>query len=173
MQPGKYPLTLIFIHWMTLALLILNFLLGKNLENYDFTAENFRYYRVHALVGALIFFMTLWRLYLLKKHRDKLPELEYYSAAHRLMVKGVHLLIYLLLLAIPLSGIYMIYSSGAYVVDLGKPFPEGAKLSHDLIEFHETLVGILIVLVVLHLAGVLHYKYKKDDEILRRMLFFL
>ncbi len=167
----KYPVTMIFIHWLTVVLLAINFLIGKNLEYLDFDAENFKYYRLHALTGAVIFFITVWRLILLKRNKDQLPVLEFYGKFHELSYKVVHALIYLMLLLVPVVGFITIFKSGAYVVDLGKPFPEGAKLNHDLVEIHELLVGFLIILILVHVAGVIIYRFKKDPDILKRMSF--
>jgi len=174
----KYPKFIIFAHWLTLILFLINVALGLQLEVVAeeiagteglITPENFKYYRTHALIGAAILIITLIRLFVKIKNKDRLPQLEYYSEFHKKIVNLTHALIYLLLIAVPLVGIINMYQAGVFGVCFGKPFPENAYLSETLSELHETLVKVLFILVAGHVAGVIMYILKTGDNILKRM----
>jgi cytochrome b561 len=133
----KYPASIIVLHWLTVLLIAWVAFMGFGLEDYEFNAENFSRFRNHALMGMLILIITLIRLFLLRKHKDRLPQLNYYSNFHKFTVNAVHTLMYLLLIFIPIAGFINVYQTGAFGFCFGKPFPEGAQLSETLHEIHE------------------------------------
>ncbi|NPA42563.1 MAG: hypothetical protein GXO27_00845 [Chlorobi bacterium] len=169
----KYPAFIIIAHWLTAVLLVINALLGFQLEEVaeheGITPETFGYFRTHALIGAAILVITLIRWFVKFKNRDRLPELEYYGDWHKKLVNGIHALIYLLLILVPLTGIINMYQAGVFGVCFGKPFPEEVYLSESLTEIHETLVKLLFALVAAHVAGVISYILKTKENILKRM----
>jgi len=166
----KYPKSLILLHWLTLILFITVFLLGLSMEKYEFNAENFNHYRAHALLGMLIMILTLIRLFIKQKHKNNLPsEIEYYSNGHKFFVKSVQNLIYLLLIITPLAGFMMVYQTGALQYDLGGPFPEGAKFDEGMKILHKSLVLTLVGLIVIHVTGIVVYKIKTGENLLKRM----
>jgi len=86
-----------------------------------------------------------------------------------------HLGIYVLMLAIPLSGWIMSSAKGVQTVWFGVlPLPDlvarDKALGHQLEELHSALAVGLMVLVGVHVAAALyHYRVLKDD-ILQRMM---
>ncbi len=169
MEAQKYPKPMIFLHWFTLILLVIEIILGLNLENKEFAPKDFNWFRAHALLGVLIMILTIVRLFIRMKNKGRLPEIEFYSKMHKAMVTGVHHAMYTLLIVIPAIGFYMVYKTGALQYDLGGPFPEGAKLDEGLHEIHESLVWVLVALVALHVGGVILYKIKTGESLLKRM----
>ncbi len=169
MKNKKYPKPLIFLHWFTLILLVIEIILGLSLEDKEFSPKDFNWFRAHALLGVLIMILTFIRLYVRIKNKNRLPEIEFYGNMHKVIVTGVHHALYTLLIIIPAVGFYMVYQTGALQYDLGGPFPEGAQLDESLHEIHESLVYVLIALVAMHVAGVMMYKMKTGENLLRRM----
>jgi len=169
----KYPPFVIIAHWLTVILLVVNVYMGFKLEDLaesqGLTEATFGNFRTHALVGMLILLITLARMYVKRKHKDELPQLQYYGETHKKIVNLVHALMYLMLILIPITGLINVYQSGVFGVCFGKPFPENAALSETWHEIHEFLVKILLVLVAAHVAGVFMYIAKTKENILKRM----
>lgn len=168
MSTQKYPKTMIILHWLTVVLVAIEIIIGLNLTKLDYTPENFNAYRAHAFIGMFIMFITIYRMIYKRKHLNEIPPLEYYSEAHKKLVNGIHLLMYILLIVIPALGFYIIYKTGGLKYDLGGPFPS-TKPDESLVEIHETLVWILLVLVAAHVGGIFMYYLKKGENLLKRM----
>ena len=170
----KYPKAMIIIHWLTVILLAFVFIRGKSLESLDFNAENMNTFRSHAVPGMFILILTLIRLFVQKKNKNKAPkEIEYYGQAHKMMVKAVNILIYVLLILTPTIGFIMIFKTGALSYDFGGAFPTGAHFNETLEVLHKAFVFSLLGMVALHVAGVVIYKIKKGENLVKRMCLFL
>ncbi len=120
-------------------------------------------------IFALIAIRVLWRV------THKPPAfLTSYSALERKVATATHHLMYLLMVAIPLTGLLMsIY--GKYSVNwFGIELIKGAdnKGLRDLFEgFHEFVGIVLLVFVALHVLGALKHKFIDKDDTLKRMSF--
>ena len=166
----KYPKSLIIIHWLTVILFAVVFYAGITMEDYEFNEANMNRYRFHALLGVLIALLTIIRIFIKRKNKDNLPEdIEYYSPAHEKFVKLVLSLMYPLLIIAPIVGFIMVYQTGALQYDLGGAFPEGAKFNETLEETHKVLIFSLLALIVLHISGVIMYKLKTGENLIKRM----
>jgi len=165
---------MIIIHWLTVILLILVFVRGKALENVEFNAENVNTFRAHAIPGMLILILTIIRLFIKNKNKNKVPkEIEYYSTGHKMMVNTVIKLIYVLLILTPIIGFMMIFKTGAMAYDFGGEFPTGVAFNETLEVLHKAFIFSLLGMVVLHVAGVVIYKFKKGENLLKRMCMLL
>lgn len=170
MKPQKYPKALIFIHWLTVVLLAIEFYAGITMEEYEFNEANMNRYRFHALLGVALLLLTLVRLIIKKKNKDNLPEeITYYSDMHKKFIHLVQFLIYAILLIAPVIGFIMVYQTGALDYDLGGPFPEGAHFNETLEELHKFLVFLLAGLVGIHVAGIIMYNLKNKENLIKRM----
>ncbi len=173
-KPNKYPKAMIIIHWLTVLLLVFVFARGKMLENLEFNAENMNTFRSHAVPGMVILILTLVRFFIKKWNKDNVPqEIEYYSNGHKMMVKAVNTLIYILLILTPMIGFIMIYKTGASDYDFGGTFPTDANFDETLEVLHRLFVFSLLGMIVLHVVGVLIYKIKKGENLVKRMCVFL
>ena len=171
---AKYPKAMIIIHWLTVILLIIVFIKGKALEGLDFNAENMNTFRTHAIPGMVILILTLIRLFVKRRNRNNVPkEIEYYGAVHKLMVNTVNKLIYILLILTPMIGFMMIYKTGVLAYDFGGAFPEGVHFNETLEVLHKVFVFSLLGMVLLHVAGVVIYRVKTGENLVKRMCMFL
>jgi len=167
---SKYPKPMIAIHWLTVLVLITVSILGISMEEYEFNEANFNHYRIHAIVGMFLLILTLIRLYFRKKFKNKLPkEINYYSNTHKFIVKLVVKLLYFFLILTPILGFLMIYQTGAMQADFGGAFPEGAEMNETLELLHKISIFFLVSLSVVHLAGVIIYKFKSGENIVMKM----
>lgn len=82
-------------------------------------------------------------------------------------------LLYLLLLAIPLSGWVMAGGHGDALAWFGTPLPalvqKGSALGRPAHEAHELLGWVLLALVALHVLAALKHHFVARNDVLRRM----
>jgi len=165
----QYSIRITLVHWLTLLLFIAAFYLGHTLDEMKEATDKMRLYPIHFIVGDLIFLLTLIRAYFLRKD-GKLPPIEGGSDVANKVATGIHHLLYLLLIAIPVSGMIMINTTGLLdalrLHDAGK-LPDLEKfVIHDV---HGTLVGILVVTIALHAAAAIYHQFILKDNLIRRM----
>ena len=172
--PSKYPKAMIVMHWLTVVLLIFVFIKGQTVESLDFNAENMNTFRSHAIPGMLILILTLIRLFVKNKNKNNFPEdIKYFSSGHKLLVNTVNKLMYVLLIITPLIGFIMVYKTGALAYDFGGAFPDGASFNETLEVLHKVFVFTLLGVVALHILGVIIYKIKTGNNLLKRMCILL
>lgn len=165
----QYSSRMVIVHWLTLALLIAAWYLGESVHDARYGGNaTIAAYVIHALVGGSILLLTLARLFF--RNKDGTPP----AMGDTLMdkvAKGMHHLLYLLLVLLPVSGTMQIVTS-----DLGKALLAGdASLIPQKFTgvtahvVHETLVTVLIVVVVIHLLGALKHQFIMKDGLMSRM----
>jgi len=91
------------------------------------------------------------------------------------LARALHLLLYLLMIAIPLSGWLMSSAKGFQTIYFGiLPLPDVVHKNRELGELlqtlHSTLNLCLAALVVVHVAAVLKHQLLDRDQVFRRML---
>ena len=149
MNHHKYPLSIRVFHWVTAAVILGQIIFGFLME--DLPKSVIKY---HLIVGVFILSLALIRigLRIANKHHmpGRPPKL---SSREWLAAKMGHWLLYLTIIALPLTGVY------GY---LGK--------NHDVLEIHETLVWIFIVLVCGHMAAVLGHIFIHKVNIMKRIV---
>ena len=86
-----------------------------------------------------------------------------------------HGLLYLLLIATPLVGIYLAFLRGDAVsffslFTIPSPIAVDRDMARQVKELHETLANALVILAVLHAVAALARHYMLKDDVLERML---
>ena len=178
MYPETYTRTAIALHWLIALLIVGGFSLGWIMTDIPgFTLMKLKYYSWHKWIGVTIFALVALRLMWRATHRS--PPLPRGMAAwQRIAANGVHALLYLLMVAIPVTG--YLYSSAANipVVYLGVvPLPTligpNPELKPILREAHVLLDYTLLGVVCLHVLAVLKHQLIDRDKLLSRMLPFI
>lgn len=129
------------------------------------------YFNLHKSIGitllALIAFRVFWRI------THKPPALlSSYSAIERKLATGAHHLLYLLMVALPVSGIIMAISSKYGVKWFGLEFLPGldnAGLRDVFKEAHEIIGVIILLVIIVHILGALKHKFIDKDTTMQRM----
>jgi len=173
-KPTKYPKPMIAIHWLSVILLATVFIIGKGLEEFEFNEANMDQYRKHAILGMLLLILTVVRIVIKRKNKNNIPaEITYYSEAHKKLVTTILKLIYAFLIITPLTGFIMIFQTGAMAADFGGPFPTGVHFNEILEVIHKASIFILVTSVVMHIVGVILYKIKTGENLIKRMCMLL
>ncbi len=157
MTPLNYSKTQIALHWLIALLVLFQVLVHDEIVQLwtgrmDGTLPNVPTPNVHVAVGFLIFALVLWRLALRLRRGVPAPPASEHPVL-KLVASGTHLLFYVLLIGMPLSG------AAAWILGVAP-----AAQAHSVAE------KVLIVLVVLHAIAALaqHFWFKTD--VLKRML---
>ncbi|MEZ0496723.1 cytochrome b [Sphingomonas sp. IW22] len=159
------------LHWAMAALIIFNLLAGLF---HDALEGIVRLMPVHKATGILILTLTLVRIGWRLTHRP--PPLPAETAIwERGAAHAVHLTLYSLMLAMPISGWIMSSASPNPISFYGLfDVPKFAVTRGDSLwstahEGHEVLGLIMLALVVLHIAAALRHHFILKDHVLRRM----
>jgi len=192
--PSRYTKTAIILHWLIAIFIALMFVLGWYMAElpkeapkqmaYDLfdlgvytwqVAEEISprtfYFNLHKSLGltvlALIFLRVLWRI----THTPP-AALSSYKAIEKKVATATHHSLYLLMLAVPVTGLIMAINSKYGVKWFGIDVIAGLdnKPVRDFFECTHEFVGIvLLVLIGIHLLGALKHKFIDKDNTMSRM----
>ncbi len=157
MQPTSYSGTQIILHWTIAALVFFQILMHEGIVKVwegrtEGTLPNQPTINPHAIAGALILVLVLWRLKLRRRRGvPGLPEGEH--PALRVMATGMHAALNLLLILMALSGMAA-WISGIEAIG----------------EAHSIARLALVPLVLLHILAALYHHFWLRTDVLRRML---
>lgn len=168
----QYSNRMIFVHWLTLALLVAAWFLGEELaEATDESQATIAGYLVHGIVGGSVLLLTVLRL--LFRRQDGTPPAMGDTAMDKL-AKGIHHTLYTVLFLLPVSGMITIASSDAGKALLSGDaslLPVDGGYEHVFAhEVHEVLVTTLILLVIVHVLGAIKHQFIAKDGLMERML---
>ncbi|WP_034294039.1 cytochrome b [Herbaspirillum sp. RV1423] len=128
---------------------------------------------LHMHAGQLVFLFALLRL--LARLRYGAPAELSASDAQRLAAHTVHVLLYALMFALPITGILFTQAGGREVVFFGLHLPTlidtNPGLRSTIKNFHELMGNGIYFLVALHIAGALWHQFVDKAPVLRRMSF--
>lgn len=174
MSVARYTGVAIALHWVVAATIFATFCLGLYMSELELSPLKLRLYAYHKWLGVTIFLLVLMRLAWRLGHRPPppppgVPDWQRHAAA------GAHAALYLLTLAIPLSGWLMSSASGFQVVYLGwLPIPDLVGKDKALFEqfraAHFALNMLMLAVVALHVAAALKHHFADRDDVLVRML---
>jgi cytochrome b561 len=156
-----YSSAQIALHWLIAVLLVFNaFFSGDGMkdawrsysQSSDVSGFSGLVPQLHLWVGIAILAFAIWRIFLRSTRGvPEAPAEE--SAVLRLAAHGTHILLYVLMLAMPLTGIAIYYLGIGALGDV-----------------HELLRLPLIALVLLHVAGALYQRFILKTNVLTRMM---
>ena len=170
----RYTRTAKGLHWL-IALLMLGLLgLGFYMHDLPLSPQKLQLYSWHKWAGVTVFLLVIVRLAWRVTHQPPplpvgMPRWQQW-AAHT-----THVLLYLLMLAIPLSGWLMSSAKGFQTVWFGVlPLPDllaKDKVMGDLLAtLHMSLNLLLVALLVAHVGASLKHHFINKDDVLLRML---
>ena len=169
-----YGLVTQLLHWVTVFLIAWLFWLGFTMTDLPLSPQKFEIYGLHKSLGLTV--LTLAVIRLIWRHSQPRPGfIGEMTPLERTAAHAVHMAIYVLMLAIPLTG-WMYSSATAIPVSwfglFTLPNLVGAdkELGEFLQDVHEYLGIALLVCLGLHVAGALKHHFIGRDRTLLRML---
>ncbi len=174
---SSYSAVAIGLHWLIFVFIVANWLLGLYMVDLSLSPQKLKFFSWHKWIGITIFLIAIIRVTWRITHPA--PPLPDTLPRWQLLAAGLsHLLLYLLLFAIPLSGWLYSSASGIPTVYLGWiELPDLVQKDRHLADLlkiaHISLNSALFVLVLIHAAAALKHHFIDRDEILIRMLPFL
>ena len=161
------------LHWLT-ALAVLGLIgLGLWMVGLPFGLTKLYAFAWHKWIGLTVLLLTLLRWVWRALHPP--PALPPTVAPwERALAPWVHILLLVLLLALPISGWLMSSAGGVKVIWFGTlPMPDLVSRDPNLFEtlrtLHHRLAWVLIGALVLHLGAVVRHDVLRRDGIFRRM----
>lgn len=155
--PTKFSKIQIILHWLIAAMVFFQIVFHEGIEKLweqrmDGVIPNVSSPNPHAIVGMAILVLVLFRLIVRLKHGvPALPPSE--KPIMGLISKATHILFYVLLIGMPLSGV------GAWFFGIEAPA-----------NIHGLAAKILVPLIALHFAAALLHHFVLKTNVLKRML---
>lgn len=173
MRTEYHPLQKLF-HWLMATMIIGLLAVGYIMHGMETSPQKFELYALHKATGAVLLALVAVRL--LARFGLGVPPLpDHMPAWQRHAANMSHWALYVLMIAMPLSG-WMMSSASGFPVSVYGLFvlPDLIGPNHDVAEFleetHELLAVAIIAIASVHaLAGLFHHFVQKDN-VLRRML---
>ena len=169
----RYTTPAIVLHWLVALLIFVGFPLGVYMHELPLSPTKLQLYSYHKWIGITVLLLAglrvAWRL----THRPP-PLPDSVVRWQRQASAVVHGLLYVLILAIPLSGWLMSSAKGFPVVWFGVlPLPDlvgkDKALGELLAGVHQALNFTLLGLVILHVAAALKHHFIERQPFLQRM----
>jgi cytochrome b561 len=176
-QTDNYTRTAIGLHWLIAIAIVATFGVGFYMHDLPLTPEKLKIYSWHKWAGVTIFMVVWFRLIWRFIHRPPGPPVGMPAWQH-VVAELAHRFIYILMIAIPVSGWLMSSAKGFQTVYFGV-LPLADLLTKDkelgslLAVVHTMLNFTLIGLVMGHAGAAIKHHFIDRDDVLIRMLPFI
>lgn len=171
---ARYSPPLVFLHWFTLALLIAVFGFIEARELFDKGTDTRELMKtLHYMLGLTVLLTVVLRLYF--RLRSRAPAIEPApSWWQRQAAQLVHVLLYILMIAMPLAGWLLLSAAGKPIPFYGLELPalmgENKAVADAVKETHKTVGQLAYYLIAAHvLAGLYHHYVRRDNALLRML----
>jgi cytochrome b561 len=162
-------------HWLIAALILAQGVIGLTMVQMGLTPAKVRVFALHKSIGMTILALVLLRIaWRLGERRPADPPAM--PRWQRRAARVVHLALYVLILAIPLSGWWFNSASNAPLVWFGWLNLPSLTGGYDpvwkprALLVHQTLFWVLVALLVAHVGAALWHHFRERDDVLRRMV---
>lgn len=154
-------------HWAVFLIIIAQYFFANNLREYN---------QQHFAVGVLILLVMLIRF--AWRASNPVPSMpEGTSPLQTMAAHGLHILFYVLLIGMPITGIAIVQGKGRDVSFFGLfdvPRFFEATGAEDAGEFaamiHGVVAKVILAAILIHIIVALYHHFGKKDNVLRRML---
>ncbi len=162
------------LHWLMAVLFFGMLALGLYMHDLPLSPEKLQLYAWHKWAGVSAFLLVVFRLLWRITHRPPVLPVTM-PRVMQFVAHAGHLLLYVLMIAIPLSGWLMSSAKGFQTVWFGVlPIPEligkDKELGTLLAEVHRLLNIGFIAILIGHIGAALKHHFIDKDDILKRML---
>ena len=167
----EYGLISKLLHWLSAILLIGQIPLGFYLVGLDFGPERLNIENIHVTVGLSLFYLVILRL--LYKIFNPTPKLEpSIFKGQKFLAKLNHILLYVTILSITISGIFKKLFNGETISIIFKKIKiqDNFELGELFYDIHVFSNYLMIALIIIHLMAVITHKLFFGDNLLKRIL---
>ena len=167
----EYSLISKLLHWISAILLLVQIPLGFYLVDLDFGQERLNIENIHVLIGLSLFYLVILRL--INKIINPPTKLEpSVFKGQKFLAKSNHLLLYVTILSITISGILKKLFSGETLVIVFKKIKiqDNFQLADFFYDIHIISNYILIALISIHILAVIVHKLFFNDNLLKKIL---
>jgi cytochrome b561 len=169
----RYSSPAIALHWLVALLIFVTFPLGLYMVELPLSPTKLKLYSYHKWIGITVLMLVAIRVSWRLTHTPP-PLPSSVAGWQRRASAALHGLLYLLMIAIPLSGWLMSSAKGFQTVWLGVlPLPDlvekNRELGELLTEVHKVLNFGLLALVVVHVGAALQHHFIERQPFLQRM----
>lgn len=162
------------LHWVIGLFIISMIAVGFTMSSMPPSPEKFELYGMHKAFGvtmlSLVVVRILWRI-----TNTTVQATEGVPPILQLAAKAGHLLLYIFMLVMPISGVLM-SRFGGYPISVFEIFtiPAASEKSPELAKFfHKTheyaALGFVILITAHTLAAIYHHFIRKDNTLIRMM----
>lgn len=170
----SYPTAAKFMHWLSALLIICMLFLGVSMIQ-SLAPWHTSAIMLHQSVGVLILLLVSVRL--INRFFFQAPALPAgIGRAQYIAAKASQVLLYVLMIALPISGCLMRNAAGLPVSFFGLfELPICINAGLDVYgfyrELHALIAWSLFAVIVLHISAALHHGFIRQDSVLPSMLF--
>jgi cytochrome b561 len=167
----EYSLISKLLHWASAIILFVQIPLGFYLVDLDFGPERLNIENIHVLVGLSIFYLVIIRL--INKIISTSPKLEpSIFKGQKFLAKSNHILLYVTILSITISGIFKKLFNGETLVIFFREIQivENFEVADFFYDIHIVSNYLLIVLIIIHILAVIVHKLFFGDNLLKKIL---
>lgn len=171
---NRYSVVSLVLHWVIAVAVLTQVLLVTAHEATEGPISR-EFINLHKSVGLTILVLTLARIgWRLANPAIALPaEMPRWQ---KLLARATHVLFYVALIAMPLTGWLASSAGGRDIVWFGLfdwpllPVSGGREAARGFMEIHGLVVKGLYVLIALHILGALKHQFINRDNVLHRMI---
>ena len=159
------------LHWLSAIILFIQIPLGFYLVDLDFGDQRITIEDIHVTLGLTVFYIIIIRL--INNILNPTPKLDpSIFKGQRFLAKMNHILLYIAILSITISGILKKLFNGESLVIIFKEIKikENFELADQFYDIHILSNYVLIGLVALHISAVIIHKLFFKENLLKRIL---
>ena len=167
----EYSLISKLLHWASAVILFVQIPLGFYLVDLDFGPERLNIENIHVIIGLSMFYLVILRL--INKIINPPPKLEpSVFKGQKFLAKSNHLLLYVTILSITISGIFKKLFNGETLVIFFREIKivENFEVADFFYDIHIYSNYLLITLIVIHILAVIVHKLFFGDNLLKKIL---
>ena len=167
----EYGIISKLLHWLSAILLLIQIPLGFYLVDLDFGEERLSVENIHIIIGLSIFYLVIIRL--LNKIFNPTPKLDpSIFKGQKFIAKLNHILLYVAILSITISGILKKLFNGETLVIFFKEIKiqDNFALADQFYNIHIFSNYTIIALISLHISAVIIHKLFFNENLLKKIL---
>ena len=167
----EYSLISKLLHWLSAIILFVQIPLGFYLVDLDFGPERLSIENIHVFIGLSVFYLVILRL--INKIINPPPKLEpSVFKGQKFLAKSNHILLYVTILSITISGIFKKLFNGETLIIFFKEIKieDNFVLADFFYNIHVIANYSLIALIIIHILAVIVHKLFFGDNLLKKIL---